>query len=268
MERTAQMVFLPLQERSVAADSMLPSRNIGAVLSGRAFDQRMTWAGGVFNDWFDTDVSLGDSATQFVGRITWLPLISQDESNLLHLGLGLRYTDAKEGLRYFTEPEFNQAPDFVDTGLLDADSSLTWNLEASWRKGPLWLLGEYIYNDVDAPELGNPGFSGYHLTASYALTGEMRGYNRKSGTFRAVPIAKSVNQGGWGAWEFSARWSGVDLNDGLVEGGDLEIYSLGLNWFLTPLLHVNVNYRWITLDRFGVEGESSGFMTRLVMGLE
>ena len=38
-------------------------------------------------------------------------------------------------------------------------------------------------------------------------------YNRKSGIFRLVPVARTVNQGGWGAWELSTRWSSTDLRD-------------------------------------------------------
>jgi phosphate-selective porin OprO/OprP len=265
MERSMSLIYLPMQERSAVADAMLPSRNVGIVLSGTGFNQRMTWAGGVFNDWVDTGGSWHDNATEYTGRVTWLPWTSEDESNLVHLGFGFQYTNAKEGLLYVAEPEFNQAPHFLDTGVFDADSSLTYNLEASWRKGPFWLLSQYVFNDVDAPELGSPDFTGYYVTASWALTGEMRGYNRKSGIFNALPISKSVYQGGWGAWEVAARWSDTDLTDGLVDGGDMQILSLGLNWWLSPFFNVNVNYRWITLDRFGVEGQTDGFTSRVVL---
>jgi phosphate-selective porin OprO/OprP len=268
MERTMGLIYLPLQERSAVSDAMLAARNVGVVLSGRVFDERMTWAGGVFNDWLETNDSFSDGAIQYIGRITGLPFISEDESNLLHLGVGLRYSDAKEGLLYTSEPEFNQSPDFVDTGVFAAESSLTYNVEASWRKGPFWLLGEYVLNDVDAPALGNPDLSGYYVTGSLALTGEMRGYNRNSGIFNPLPVARSVYQGGWGAWEVAARWSDVDLSDGGVDGGDMQILSLGLNWWLSPIFNVNLNYRWITLDRFGAEGDSSGFNSRIVLMLE
>ena len=72
----------------------------------------------------------------------------------------------------------------------------------------------------------------------------------------------------WGAWEIAARWSDLDLTDGSVEGGDMQILSLGLNWWLSPIFNVNLNTRWITLDRFGVEGDSSGLTGRIVLMLE
>lgn len=267
LERVMGMVYLPMQERSAVSDALLPSRNVGVVLSGTGFDQRMTWAGGAFNDWIESGDSFNEGASQFIGRVTWLPLITEDESNLLHLGFGLRYSNNHEGFRTATEPEFNNSPVFVDTGFFSTESSLTYNLETYWRKGPFWLGGEYVLSDIDAPAVGNPNFSGFHVTASWILTGEMRGYNYKSGTFKPIQVSKSVYQGGVGAWEISARWSEVDLTDQLVTGGEMQIFSLGLNWYLSQIFNVGLNYRYINLDRFGVEGRASGINTRITLFL-
>ena len=48
----------------------------------------------------------------------------------------------------------------------------------------------------------------------------------------------------------------------------MEIFSLGLNWWLSPIFNVNVNYRHVNLDRFGLEGDSDGFNVRLMLVLE
>ena len=95
LERLTGMVYLPWQERTAAGDAMFPSRNHGIVINGMRSDGWMTWAGGAFNNWIDSDESFDDTANQLVGRVTWVPLVSDDESNLLHLGFGLRRTDAK-----------------------------------------------------------------------------------------------------------------------------------------------------------------------------
>ena len=145
---------------------------------------------------------------------------------------------------------------------------MLYQLEASWRKGPYWLATEFVSNDVDSPALGDPHFSGYHVTASWILSGEMREYNKRAGILGPVPDAKTVNQGGWGAWEVGIRWSELDLADGLIDGGDMDILSLGLSWWLTPVFNVNMNYRYITLDRSGVEGDSSGLNVRVLLMLE
>lgn len=268
MERLMGLAYLPWQERSAAGDAFLPARNHGIVLNGTGFDSRMTWGIGAFNNWIDTDESFSDTANAFVGRTTWMPFASTDESNLLHLGFGVRHSDAKQGIRYSTEPEFNQAPVFVDTGLLSANSALTYDVEASWRKGPFWLGFEYIKSDLDSPETGDPSFDGYHLSASWAISGEMREYNRRSGTFRPLRVARAVNQGGWGAWEAGLRWSSIDLTDGPVDGGGMDILSVGLNWWLTQVWSYGMNYRHVTSSQGGIEGSSSGFTGRITLILD
>ena len=268
MERVMSMVQLPMQERSSVSDAFLPARNFGAVLSGTVRDRRMTWAAGLFNNFIDSEQSIGSTATQAIGRITWLPLVSEDESNLVHVGLGARFSNGKQGARYFTEPEFNKSPVFVDTQLLDSAGQRQVNIEASWRTGSFWLAGEYVSSEVESVPDGDLDFSGWHLTGSWILTGEMRGYNYKSGILGPVPVARSVYQGGWGAWEVAARYSSLNLTEDPIDGGKLDILSLGINWWLSPIFNVNVNYRFITNERSALDGDAQGVMARLLLMLD
>ncbi len=273
-ERIQSMLFNAMQERSSVSDALMPSRNVGVVWNGSSPDKYSSWAFGVFNDWFDTNQDLDESTTQYVGRLTWAPLVSEDGSNLLHLGASYRFSNAREGFRYSTEPEFNNAPLFVDTsfdvdaGVLPADKLETYNVELGWRKGPFWLASEYTRIKVDSPALGNPVFDGYWVSATYSLTGEMRKYNKKNGTFGNQQVSRSVYQNGKGGWQLSFRYSDLDLTDGMVNGGDMQIASVGVAWWLTPLFGVNVNYRYIWNEIGGLEGTTSGLNLRLVLLLE
>jgi phosphate-selective porin OprO/OprP len=204
----------------------------------------------------------------FVGRATWLPVITADESHLLHLGFGLRHSSAAETNRYRAQPEFDQAPFFLDTGVFAAEGSLTSNVEAHWRRGPYWVGFEYTRADIDAPQVDDPSFSGFHISGTWALTGEMRSYRKTSGIFDPLPVAQSVTQGGWGAWEVGFRYSTLDLDDGGVNGGEMEIYSLGLNWWLTRWSQFSLNFRLIDVDRDGLLGRSSGLNGRLILVLD
>jgi len=273
-ERLQGMVYNQLQERSAAADGLLPSRNVGVVWSGSSREHASTWAFGLFNDWFDADQKFSESASQAVGRVTWAPLRTADESNLLHLGLGYRYSDAREGFRAAADPEFNKAPKFVDItdgvdgGSLPAERLDTWNAEVSWRRGPLWLASELFHTRADNPSLGDPELKGWWLGASWILTGEMRPYQKKNGTFGSIPVSRGVYQNGKGAWEVSARWSTIDLDDAGLQGGEMDVASLGLTWWLTPYITASLNYRYVWHERDGIAGSASGFNTRIGVSLE
>ncbi len=274
MERLMALGHGPLGERAAVSDALLPSRNVGIVMAGSIFNDRVSLAGGAFNNWLDKDQpnSFSDNASQFVTRATWVPGLSKNESTLLHLGMGLRYTDSKEGFKTQSGPEFNQAPDFLETGFYNPDEAMTYQAEASLRSGPFWLHGEYVRTDLDDVELGDPSIDGYHVTASWILTGEVRTYNKRSGVFRPISISRTVEQNGWGAWEISTRFSTLDMTEvpdpSGFSAGEMDVWSVGLNWWLTPRMNANINYRYIDLDRLGVEGASQGFVSRIMLILE
>ena len=102
----------------------------------------------------------------------------------------------------------------------------------------------------------------------WAVTGETRAYRKRSGTFDPLPVARQVNRGGWGALEFALRYSRLDLTEGMVDGGEMDIFSLGVNWWLSRAAHFGVNYRHNSLDREGVQGESSGLNARILLMLD
>jgi len=48
----------------------------------------------------------------------------------------------------------------------------------------------------------------------------------------------------------------------------MDIFSFGVNWWFTRSAHLGVNYRYITLDRFGSEGDGSGLNARILLMLD
>ena len=265
LPRLMTLTWNPMQERAAAENAMLASRNIGVALSGYTLNERVTWAGGVFNNWIDSGESFSDNANQFVGRVTWLPKVWSNERSLIHLGVGVRYDDAKQGLRYKSVPEVRDAPLFVDTGLFDANSSMLVNFEASWRNGPVWIMGELTRNEVDTPSLGNLTFSGYHVVGSWAVTGEMRPYNRQGGVFGALPVTRDIDHGGHGAVELVLRWSEIDLTDGAMDGGEMQVAKAGATWWANTSFNVSMNYQIIWNEIGGSQGRAEGFVLRLMI---
>lgn len=266
ISRLSGMIYLPSQqERASVADGLLPARNVGIVINNSFLTERMTWAAGAFNNWYEVDRSFSDNPTVLTGRITALPYLSEDQSNLLHLGIAGRYSNAGGGIHYKAKTEIFSGPVSVDTELLDdAESTFHYGLELAWRKGPFILSSEYIQSNVRSSSFNNPDFKGYYIVASYTITGEMRKYNKRSGIFNRVNVANGVNSGGWGELEVYSRWSSIDLSDENIDGGAMNTFSLGLNWYPISAIQLNVNYRYSTLDRFGQIGSNHGIVTRLV----
>ncbi|MBD3853040.1 MAG: hypothetical protein IFK93_17150, partial [Acidobacteria bacterium] len=83
-----------------------------------------------------------------------------------------------------------------------------------------------------------------------------------------LPVSRPVNQGGWGALELAARYSSLDLTDGAVDGGEMDILSLGINWWFSRSTTFSLNYRHISLDREGLQGNSSGLNARIQLILD
>jgi phosphate-selective porin OprO/OprP len=267
MERLMSLINLPIQERSSVSSALLDARSFGVLLSGNALDDRIAWAGGVFNQFIDTDQSVGDAETSVVGRMTWLPYLSENQRHLLHLGAAVRVSNGNDGYSFRSVPEFDKSPVYIDTGLSDADEIRQYNVEASWRSGPFWLHGEYVTAGVDSSADGNLDFDGYHITGSWLVTGEVREYRFKGGTLGPVPVSRSVHENAWGALELAARWSSIDLSDRDIDGGEMQIASAGVNWWLSTTFMINFNYRYIVNDRFNLEGTSSGAMLRVLLKL-
>ena len=266
-ERLVPMVSMGMQERAAVSDALMPSRNHGVVLSGALPSWRVTWSAGAFNDWIDADLPFGETSNVFAGRATWVPAISEDGSHILHLGAGARTSDAKQAIQTRAKPEFNGSPRFLDTGEFAANRVTTFDLETYWRYGPYFAGFEYVGSTHDAPTVADPYLHGYHISFSWALTGEMRAYRARSGTFDGLIVARPVNQGGWGTLELTTRFSSLDLTDGSLQGGEMDVWSVGGNWWLTQAANVSANYRLVRLDRFDLRGLSSGFDLRMVLVL-
>ena len=244
MERIMGMVFEQVMERPTHLDALLDSRSIGIAFSDMIFDQRFTWKVGVFNNWLDEDdFSFSEANQKVVGRVTTVAYEEVEKDRLLHLGAAYRYVDIREGtISYAVGPEQWFVDPWVDTGIFAADASHTVNLEITYLDGPLWLASEYTRTSVDTPQFGNPTFSGYHVAANYFLTGEHRGYNKRRGIVRRITPILDFSKGGWGAIEVSARYSTLDLTDRAIEGGTIDIGSLGLIWH--PRRDIQFHMQW------------------------
>ena len=99
------------------------------------------------------------------------------------------------------------------------------------------------------------GLEGYYVEGSYFLTGESMVFKPQEGVFSGVSPKGVVGKGGIGAWQISARYDVMDLNDfvsGGVLGGREEDVRFGINWYPTKQIRFMADYvHVLDLDRPG-----------------
>jgi phosphate-selective porin OprO/OprP len=237
-------------ERSLAS-AFTVARHIGAMISTK--QQHWSLAAGVFGD--SLTATNGTNHDQDEGwglgaRATFAPI--NGKNKVVHFGLGLNYRDTG-GLG---ATSFNQQPETRIGGINIADTGSIANVndfykvgaEVATVMGPLSAQAEYITTSVSRNADSNLDFDGWYAQAGYFLTGESRNY--KKGSFGGITPKASVGEGGIGAWELALRYSTLDLIDKDIDGGDVDSYTVGLNWFATPSLRFSANY----VDVLNVKG--------------
>lgn len=234
---------ITFMERSSASSAIVDSRRLGigydlfaesygfqAMVYGRAMGEKEP----------------GDMPMGIAGRFYYGPSIG--ENGRFHIGVSAAHEDRQDynTARYRERPEIR--PDgnrLIDTGTIsDVDSTTKYGLELAYLAGPFSVEAEYLSVDVDTDSGSDPTFSGYHVQASYVLTGESRGY--RNGVFRGINPKNSS-----GAWEVAARFSSVDLIDSGFQGGEQENFTLALNYYATNNVRFMLNYIMVDVKDSG-----------------
>jgi phosphate-selective porin len=247
-----------LQEQERALNPFFASRGIGFRLTKPFANDNMSWSVGWFNDWWVADQTFEESGDNIAARLTGLPYWAEEGASYLHLAVDARFVGADEGtLQFRGRPESNVTSYYVDSGKLEADHARELALESAWGRGPFFVTSEYARAWVDAPVSGDPGFWGAYLVVSYVLTGEHRPYDKTVAYARRILPQRKL-----GAWEIVGRYSHVDIEDALVDGGVFDRWTAGINWWATRRWKHGFDYGHITLDRAGLVGITHAFHTR------
>ncbi len=259
LEELTSSKYITFMERSLA-NALVPSRNMGTMFYNTELDDRLTWAIGGFVDTDDFATRSGEGDYSITARVTGLPIYEDKGEKLLHLGLSYSHRNVPDDeLRFRARPEVHIGPRFVNTDHFAADRVDDVGVELACVWGPFSLQSEYLYAKASALEGEDPSFQGFYVFASYFLTGEHRPYKTSAAAFDRVKPKKNFGAGGAGAWELAARYSRLDLTDAAIEGGELDNFTVGLNWYLNPNTRVMLNYVRSDLDGIG---EADMFMTR------
>ncbi|MEL7296269.1 MAG: porin [Pseudomonadota bacterium] len=246
MEDLTSSSSLPFLERS-AAVALTPGMLVGA--SYRRWWDNTSVHVGVFGDeltGLDRRRLPGESV---IGRATWAPW--DERGKTLHLGAGfeVRNVDDNEAVRLRARPGTRLAEQrLVGTRNIEGvtDSQLS-HLEAAFALP--WVRVQAEMNRLRL----NTSLSSINLNGHYAMVSIPFGakdyrYRSSRGTFDRL---KPNNR--YGAFELSARYGVLDLEDQNVLGGRQVEKTIGLTWVLNRNLLVTVNQAQIetTPDRDG-----------------
>ena len=188
-----------------------------------------------------------------VARAVGLPVKTDDLT--LHLGLSGEWVFQPRRGANLREVSFsdreqlqidNAAPS-LSTGAIRAGSAgaLGPEIGLTWRR--LWLQGEYyslVANRSDTAGGGTLRFDGWYAQAAYAVLGNPRAWNSKTGAWGAPTPAERFDPraGQFGAVELGAGYSTTDLRSRNVDGGVQRIVSAVVNWWPVAPVRLSVLY--------------------------
>jgi phosphate-selective porin OprO/OprP len=253
--------YLTFVERSYTAQ-LAPNRDVGVELKGDLFDNRLSYAAGVFNGVGDNDsgdIEIADDEKDLQARIFATPFKLSKVASLQKIGLGLAGTFGNhEGpLKGFVSPGqqsmFSYNPASVGTNSVSvvADGE-QWRVapQAYYYIGPFGVWGEYIISNLkvrknNPTEFGHFENRAWAIHASYFLTGE-------ENTFETVTPRHNFNssEGGFGAVQLVARVQGMSLDKGIfplyanptTSASGATSWGVGVNWLLNPNIKLSLNY--------------------------
>jgi phosphate-selective porin OprO and OprP len=264
MEELGSSKHMGYVERASLNEALVPSRNNGVEVSNMAMDDRMGWAAGWFAEVPSQNINEIDGNHRVTGRLFGVPYKSGEveRPSMWHVGMAGSYANVQdEENRFRAKPEANMAPRVVDTGLFASDSYYLGGVETALVHGPYSIQAEYVHNRSNGLNGGgHADFSGWYAYASWFLTGESRydAYKPKFGFFDRVKPREnfSLLNKGLGAWELILRYSDLDLNDAGIAGGEMSVWTAGLNWYLSPSVRAIFNYGLADVARPGQSGKT------------
>jgi phosphate-selective porin OprO/OprP len=279
LEGATSSRFITFMERS-PLNQLDPARDWGVAGYWWPGSERTTFAVGAFRDGTTSGgFSGGDGGNwALTTRLTGLPVYEDSEGvfRLVHIGGAFSNRIPVNGVvSYVPAPQSNvldvsdsPASPFLPTINIPASRQQLYNLQAATVFGPLSVQGEWFATAVQQKGDGAVFLHGFYVDASYVLTGEHRGYDRREGGFSRVSVRRPLVRTagapttGFGAVELAARFAVADFVSGNLppsngplalspNGALLYQTTLGLNWYLNDYTRFMFNYTLAVPDARG-----------------
>jgi phosphate-selective porin OprO/OprP len=241
--------------------ALTPNRDMGVMLHGDVLDGVINYGFGVFNGVGDNQNSSNidfDDEKEVAARLFLHPFQKLGVEPLEGFGLGVAGSygnqDGAGGLPAGNGYATEAGQTFFTYGTAGANVIADGT---HWRFSPqgyyyyrsFGLLGEYVISSqevrrTDAAFSDTLDHTAWQVVGGYVLTGEDAGYR---GVNPKKPFSLTDNQ--WGAWEVTARYSELDIDDATFprfasrsSATEAHAFGFGLNWYANRNLRTTVNY--------------------------
>ena len=218
--------------KAMATQAFALSRRQGASVTWQ--DSKWMLSGG----WFGREITAGGgTGAGYGGRFAYTPVL--EDGNIVHLGVSAISYDAnrdQDRIRARPGMDMSTTPRLIDSGTFrDADKRTTYGFEAGWVRGPFKLQAEIFDSTVNRLAHANYKADSWYVSGLWNISGETWGY--KAGVFTTNhPVHKS------GMWQLGARYERLDLNDGLIRGGEEKNFTVGVNYYALKNFKFSLNY--------------------------
>jgi len=265
IQRNTTSRYLQFMERPMVCSALAPSRHFGFNVK---YAKDWFWgSAGIFGpeiagseEWqyiADNNKDYGYNAgMSLTGKVVFRPLYKKENASL-HIGFAGSYRTPKasaEKFGYYRASARNSTSinrkKYLDTNdLAGYDHNLLWTVELAGHYKGLRYEAAYMQDNVkfkaDAADPAPKKFWGWYAQAGYLLFGGTQRYDANGGKYTKIKPGKK-----WGDIELCARYEYCDLNSGMVFGGAAEAYALGLNYWVTNNVKMQLNYQFNNNDRY------------------
>lgn len=246
-------------ERSLVYALAVPYFDRAIGLNLKTYGNNWNIQGGIYGDTVTSASKNVDEGLGFGVRGTYAPIMDLESGRVLHLGANYGYRElSDDALANTKSPAFAyETTNGSDLKLLNTgdiaglESVESVLLELSAMYGPLSFQSEFARTWADLSTGPNADFTAFYTQVGYTLTGESRTYKGSDGEFKRLKPAENFNlaNGSWGGWELALRYDQLDLEDGLIAGGEGKRISMALNWYLNANVRLMADWsRTFDLD--------------------
>jgi phosphate-selective porin OprO/OprP len=251
--------WMPTPERSPFTTNLGLNRQIGAMVWGYLFNERLDYAVGVFNGSRNSFESQNGNL-DVAGYLNARPFQESEQmefAKFLNIGTSVAFGRQDQSPVPVTFRIAGGSPDAnipgiatvpfltLNSDVVERGDRLVGSVHAAYFYRSLSLIGEWQYGyggyaNAARPDSVKVPYGGFYATAGYFLTGEeIERRTRVKPKRPLIPINSNETRG-FGAWEIAGRVAQLRLGQEVFDSGfaDPALWSnsvvtteLGLNWY-------------------------------------